>query len=396
MDLERVLTERLSPLFVSIHATDPDIRARLLRNRRGSISLRWLRALLDGGIEVHGQVVVCPGTNDGVVLDDTLAGVLDRFPELATVACVPLGVSSASRASGLRPHTRDEAAAVCDSVDSWQATFLTALGRRMVFAADEYYLMAGDPFPTARATKAFPSTRTAWGWPGPSTAAFGGDASAAFGVRPGFFAAVDGAPASGYRATSDPRPQGEPAPDRRVTILTGTYGAAVLEPLVDVARRASDIRVLAVANRFFGGNIGVAGLLTGTDLAEVLRDRARRRAVPAARRVPLRRPFPRRLDRRRPAAPGRGDPDRRAFVASGARAPAPGSRRAGIGTARRCRSPWGRRRRAPRPLVVVAGRPNVGKSTLVNRIVGRRAAVVEERLGSDPRPKGARCRVVRA
>ena len=92
-DLERVVTEGLSPLWVSIHATDPEVRARMLRNRRGATSLRWLRALLDHGIEVHGQVVVCPGVNDGPILDDTLAGVLDRYPELATVACVPLGVS---------------------------------------------------------------------------------------------------------------------------------------------------------------------------------------------------------------------------------------------------------------------------------------------------------------
>ena len=81
MDLERVLTERLSPLFVSIHATDPEVRADLLRNRRGATSLRWLRALLDGGIEVHGQIVVCPGKNDGAVLEDTLAGMLDRYPD---------------------------------------------------------------------------------------------------------------------------------------------------------------------------------------------------------------------------------------------------------------------------------------------------------------------------
>ena len=90
-DLERVLTEGLSPLFVSIHATDPEVRARMLRNRRGATSLRWLRALLDGGVEVHGQVVVCPGVNDGDVLEGTLAGVLDEYPELASVACVPLG-----------------------------------------------------------------------------------------------------------------------------------------------------------------------------------------------------------------------------------------------------------------------------------------------------------------
>ena len=109
-DLERVVTEGLSPLWVSIHATDPDVRARMLRNRRGATSLRWLRALLDHGIEVHGQVVVCPGVNDGAILDDTLAGVLDRYPELASVACVPLGVSRFNTEGVMRPHTRDEAA----------------------------------------------------------------------------------------------------------------------------------------------------------------------------------------------------------------------------------------------------------------------------------------------
>src|SRR5579884_1798583 len=93
IDLERVVGEGLSPLWVSIHATDPEVRSRMLRNRRGALSLRWLRALLDHGVTVHGQVVVCPGVNDGDVLADTFAGVLDRYPELASVACVPLGVS---------------------------------------------------------------------------------------------------------------------------------------------------------------------------------------------------------------------------------------------------------------------------------------------------------------
>src|SRR5678815_5425765 len=83
-DLERVVTERLSPLHVSIHATDPEVRSRMLRNPRGGMSLRWLRALLDHGITVHGQIVVCPSVNDGAVLDDTLAGVLDQYPDLAS------------------------------------------------------------------------------------------------------------------------------------------------------------------------------------------------------------------------------------------------------------------------------------------------------------------------
>src|SRR5688572_29461236 len=123
-DLERVVTERLSPLHVSIHATDPEIRSELLRNRRGATSLRWLRALLDHDIEVHGQVVVCPGLNDGAVLDDTLAGVLDRFPELATLCVVPLGVSRFNTEPRMRPHTPAEAAHVVDTVTDWQEIYL--------------------------------------------------------------------------------------------------------------------------------------------------------------------------------------------------------------------------------------------------------------------------------
>jgi putative radical SAM enzyme (TIGR03279 family) len=137
-DLERVVSERLSPLFVSIHATDPDVRARMLRNRRGAVSLRWLRALLDHGIEVHGQVVVCPGVNDGAVLADTLTGVLDEYPELSTAAVVPLGISRFSQEQSLRPHTVAGAAAVVDLVEEYQEVFARCTGRRVVHAADEY------------------------------------------------------------------------------------------------------------------------------------------------------------------------------------------------------------------------------------------------------------------
>src|SRR3954470_15331717 len=116
-DLERVITERLSPLYVSIHATDPDVRAAMLRNRRGATSLRWLQALLEHDIEVHGQVVVCPGINDGDVLADTLVGVLDRYAALASLAVVPLGVSRHATESAMRPHTTAEAERVVDLVE---------------------------------------------------------------------------------------------------------------------------------------------------------------------------------------------------------------------------------------------------------------------------------------
>ena len=142
-DLERVVTEGLSPLYVSIHATDPGKRAEMLRNRRGATSLRWMRVLLDHGIVVHGQVVVCPGVNDGPWLEDTLAGVADRYPDLASVCVVPLGVSRYTGEARMRPHTVAEAGAVLDCVEVWQERFLGVVGRRLVHAADEYYLQAG-------------------------------------------------------------------------------------------------------------------------------------------------------------------------------------------------------------------------------------------------------------
>lgn len=292
-DLERVVTERLSPLNVSIHATDPEVRAGLLRNRRGATSLRWLRALLDHGIEVHGQVVVCPGENDGAVLEATLAGVLDQYPELASLCVVPLGVSRHSREPDLRPHTRAEAEAVVDLVEGWQDLFLATVGRRLVFAADEYYLLAERPFPEPDAYEGFAMHEDGIGMARTLERELRGEVDEPTGVRPGFFAWVEGAPPAGYRAPRTGEPAAtpvqigsrsataaaarsaeerfadeRPVDDRPVAVLTGTYGARVLGPLL--ADRAPHVRVVPVENRFFGGNIGVAGLLVGEDLARVL------------------------------------------------------------------------------------------------------------------------------
>src|SRR4051812_29565415 len=212
-DLERVVTERLSPLNVSIHATDPTVRTDLLRNRRGATSLRWLRALLDHGIEVHGQVVVCPGINDGAVLDDTLAGVLDQYPELSSLCVVPLGVSRYSNEARMRPHTRAEAEAVVDCVEDWQDVFRLALGRRLVFAADEYYLLCERPFPDAAAYEDFAMHEDGIGMARTFEAEFEGRVAQSTGVADGFFAWVegrlDGAPFEPYRG---PRTSGDEVP----------------------------------------------------------------------------------------------------------------------------------------------------------------------------------------
>jgi putative radical SAM enzyme (TIGR03279 family) len=278
-DFERVVSERLGPLYVSIHATDPDVRARLLRNRRGATSLRWLELLLDAGITVHGQVVVCPGINDGAVLDDTLLGVLDRFSALATVGVVPLGVSGHNREPEMREHTRDEAVAVIDTIEQWQARYLAALGRRLVYASDEYFLLAARAFPRLDAYDGCAQHENGIGmartFEADVRAALTGDDTDATGTRSGFFAWVDGARADGYRAPKLHqqsehlgRQTKDAAANSWVTVITGELGARVLAPLVDTL--PGNVRLLPVANRFFGGNIGVTGLLTGADVSAAL------------------------------------------------------------------------------------------------------------------------------
>ena len=215
--------------------------------------------------------------NDGAVLHGTLAGVLDRFPELVTVAVVPLGVSRYSKEPTMRAHTRREARATVETVQEWQERFARALGRRVVWASDEYYLLAGVALPEAGRIRGLPAARERCRDGARVRAVLRGASVCEPGdrggvpARTGFFAWVEGAPAEGYRAprTSSVSLIARPAPADRgapVTILTGGYGSLVLRPLLD--RHGFDkVRVLAVPNEFFGGNIAVAGLLTGSDLA---------------------------------------------------------------------------------------------------------------------------------
>ena len=276
-DLERVVTERLSPLHVSIHTTDPDLRSKMLRNRRGGMSLRWMRALLDHGIDIRGQLVICPGVNDAEELDSTLATVLDRYSELSALAVVPLGISKFNPESEMRAHTPAEAAAVIDIVECWQETFSAVLGRPLVAAADEYYLMAGREFPDAGRYGDFEMHEDGIGMARAFMLEFEGRSRSPIGPRPGFFASVDlPANPANYtglrqtRRTAAAEPvRLRPGPKAPIAILTGELGAAVLAPLIEGLGR-SDVRILPVHNEFFGGTTSVTGLMTGSDLCRVL------------------------------------------------------------------------------------------------------------------------------
>ena len=274
-DLERVVTERLSPLNVSIHATDPELRSRMLKNPRGGMSLRWLRALLDQDITVRGQIVLCPGVNDGAALDRTFADILDRYSELEAVAVVPLGLSKFNNESAMRLHTLDEANAVLDAIEDWQDVYLRVLGRRMVFAADEYYLMTGRPFPAADAYEGFGMHEDGIGMARTFQREFNGLVEVPTGPQNGFFAAVDSPPPNpaaytGFRATGPTTAVSlRPRRNAQIGVLTGQFGAQVIAPLVASLNRP-DIRIITVHNEFFGGNTAVTGLMVGADLTRTL------------------------------------------------------------------------------------------------------------------------------
>jgi putative radical SAM enzyme (TIGR03279 family) len=270
LDLSRVVDERLGPLYVSIHATDPEVRADMLRNPRGGTSLRWLRALLAEGVTVHGQVVLCPAINNGPVLERTCAEVLARYPALASVGIVPLGLSRFNREARLAVHTAAEAAVDLEIVHHWQERAVDRLGRRMFFASDELYLCADWDVPPSDAYEGFAQHENGIGM----VRAFydevdrieRGDRNDGLAVT-GEWRTIPAAPAEGYRAprhlAADPTTGSGAA-----VVITGEYGARAIQPVLPRLERLAGrrLRLLSVANEFFGGNTAVSGLLVGSDV----------------------------------------------------------------------------------------------------------------------------------
>lgn len=261
-DLERVLEENLSPLYVSIHTTNPRLRADMLRNPRGATSLRWLDELLRQGIEIHGQIVVCPNINDGEHLEISLQDILTTYQDMKSVSIVPVGISQFSTETNMRAFEPLEAKTVIDLVAKYQEISLGLLGRRLFHASDEFYLLAGVETPSLKEVDDIDQAENGVAM----VAAFCESFETNRNMRrlgSGFFQSVDGIPFTDYRAL--PRNEFALLNSDRVCILTGEYAAPILSNLFE-RNGFQHIEVRAVTNTFFGGNIKVAGLLTGSDI----------------------------------------------------------------------------------------------------------------------------------
>jgi len=234
-ELRRIEAQRLSPLYVSVHATDPALRWQLLGRPRASAEiLPRLERLAKSGIRMHAQIVLCPDWNDGAQLARTVHELAPLHPHVATTAIVPVGLSAhRERLPSLRTLTDVEARALVETVHGWQADFLARLGSRFVFLGDEVYLQAGAPVPEAAAYEDFLVAEDGIGLVRRFEDAF-------------------------VRAARRPR-AGAPA---RVTVVSGTLYAPRLARLL-AALPAGRASVAAVPNRHFGGSVSVAGLLTG-------------------------------------------------------------------------------------------------------------------------------------
>ena len=237
---ERILEQRLSPLYVSVHATDPELRWRLLGQPKHRVEiLPRLERLAKAAIRVHAQIVLCPDWNDGAHLEQTVHELAPLHPHVATTAIVPVGLTRhRERLPGLRTLTADEARALVDTVAGWQARFLAALESRFVFLGDEVYLQANRPLPPADAYEGF--------------------AIAEDGI--GLVRRFEDGLAQALARRRSARP------GRRVTIVSGELYGPRLARLVAEAPLAANARVAAVPNVLFGGSVAVAGLLAGQDI----------------------------------------------------------------------------------------------------------------------------------
>ena len=245
-DIERIIEMHISPVNVSVHTTNPELRVKMMKNKRSGEVLKYLRQLADAGITLCCQIVLCKGLNDGEELTRTMHDLAALHPAMESTSIVPAGLTKfRDGLYPLEPFTPEECAAVIDQVNAFGNACLTHYGSRLFFPSDEFYLKAGRPLPDDEFYESYAQIENGVGMLTDLKTAFSYEME-----RADEYAAEFSAP-------------------RSVSIVTGKAAAGLLRELADElqARFAGlTVRVYPIENNFFGKEITVAGLLTGKDM----------------------------------------------------------------------------------------------------------------------------------
>lgn len=246
-DVRRILEYRLSPLYVSVHATDTEVRRRLLRNTKAPAILEQLTMFARGGIQFHAQVVMVPGVNDGAVLEQSLADLYAMGEAILTVSIVPVALTTFSKKDLVRGPTMDEARAAVRVIERWSKQGRAERGEGWAYGSDELYMLAGLPFPSAEDYDGFPQVENGVG-----------------SVR--------------YLEGLLDEQQGT-LPDlagRRILVCTGTAMGRLMPAILPKLEAATGgtFELAVLENSFYGPAVTCAGLLPGEAFMQALKGRS--------------------------------------------------------------------------------------------------------------------------
>ena len=248
-DVDRIIKMRMSPINISVHTTNPELRVKMMKNKHSGEVLRYLQRFKDAGLKMCGQIVLCRGVNDGEELLRTMHDLATYFPAMSSVAIVPAGLTKfRDRLYPLTDFTPEEACAVIDTVDEFAAKMREAYGVRMFYCADELYLKAGREIPSEDYYEDYSQLDNGVGM-----------------IRSLYEEAMRAIELSD-------KPEGE----RCVSIATAHAAYPTISAIADALMAKYEnlkINIYKITNKFFGESITVAGLLTGIDLYEELKDK---------------------------------------------------------------------------------------------------------------------------
>ncbi len=241
-DIDRLIEYRISPVNISVHTTNPELRCEMLHNKNAGKILEHIKKLYDNGIEMNMQVVLCKGINDGKELDRTIEELSAFLPVARSMSVVPVGLTRCREGLyPLKPFEKEDCIRVVEQIEVWQKKLLKNHGTRFVYASDEFYVNAELPIPAEESYEDFPQIENG------------------VGMLASFEAEFNIALNSGMKRVKNDK----------IIVATGEISYNFIKKLVNEAKmryNINDIEVVCVKNELFGGRVSVSGLLGASDL----------------------------------------------------------------------------------------------------------------------------------